>query len=369
MRPRKLIPIVVAAVVLAATVLASADSASADPASATSASASPASAALGEAGMPSWRDVSTGTTHRFRGLAAIDRRVAWLAGTEGTVLRTGDGGRHWLDVSPPGASTLQFRDVEAWDAWHAVALTIGTGTDARVYRTSDGGRSWQLAFTNDDPNAFYDCMAFFDPRDGLAVSDPVDGKFRLIATHDGGRSWTLVDPAGMPPALPGEFGFAASGTCLVTSGHDAWIASGGGATTRVFHSRDAGQTWTVTDTPMVAGPTAGIYSLAVSGLRTLMAVGGDFTAPTARVDVAARSRDAGRSWTLSAVMPGGYRSGVAWADPDSLVAVGPTGSDASFDGGQSWATFDTGSFDTVQRGRDGTVWASGAAGRVGILLR
>lgn len=354
-----IVPIAAATAVLAA----------AGPTAATTVPGFPASAARANLGEPSWRDVSTGTTHRFRGLSAVNQRVAWLAGTEGTVLRTVDGGQHWLDVSPPGASALQFRDIEAWDARRAVALTIGTGTDARVYRTSDGGRSWQLAFTNQDPNAFYDCMAFFNPRDGLAVSDPVDGKFRLIATHDGGRSWSLVDPAGMPPALPGEFGFAASGTCLVTSGHDAWIASGGGAAARVFHSRDGGQTWTVTDTPVVTGPTAGIYSLAVSGHRTLMAVGGDFTAPTARVDVAARSRDGGQSWTLPAVMPGGYRSGVAWVDPHSLVAVGPTGSDVSFDGGRSWSTFDNGSFDTVQRGRDGTVWASGAAGRVGILSR
>jgi photosystem II stability/assembly factor-like uncharacterized protein len=316
---------------------------------------------------PSWRLVPTGNTQQFRGLAAVSRSVAWLAGTSGTVLRTVDGGRHWSDVSPPGASALQFRDIEAWDGTHAVALTIGTGTDARVYRTADGGQTWQLAFTNDDPNAFYDCMAFFNPRDGLALSDPVDGKFRLIATHDGGRSWALVNPAGMPAALPNEAGFAASGTCLITSGHQAWIASGVGAVARVFHSRDFGRTWAVADTPMVAGGTAGIYSLAAWGARHVVAVGGDFMAPTARVDVAASSRDGGRSWQLAAAMPGGYRSGVAFVSPHILVAVGPTGSDVSSDGGGTWATFDTGYFDTVQRGRDGTVWASGKSGRVAVL--
>ena len=100
-----------------------------------------------------------------------------------------------------------------------------------------------------------------------------------------------------------------------------------------------------------------------------MAVGGDFNAPTAHVDIAAASRDSGESWALSSVMPGGYRSGVAFAGHDELVAVGPTGSDVSFDGGDTWTTFDTGYFDTVQRGRDGTVWASGNAGRVAVLER
>ena len=34
-------------------------------------------------------------------------------------------------------------------------------------------------------------------------------------------SWQLVSQAGMPPALPGEAGFAASGECLTTHGHEA----------------------------------------------------------------------------------------------------------------------------------------------------
>jgi photosystem II stability/assembly factor-like uncharacterized protein len=330
------------------------------------AGAAPASA-NGRQPVPSWRLLPTGSTQQFRGLAAVSHDVAWLAGTSGTVLRTSDGGRHWRNVSPAGASTLEFRDIEAWDSRHAVALTIGTGADSRVFRTSDGGASWQTTFTNDDANAFYDCLAFFNPRDGLAVSDPVDGKFRLIATHDGGRTWALVSPSGMPAAQPGEFGFAASGTCLIASGHDAWIASGGGSSARVYHSRDLGRHWTVASTPVVVGAAAGIYSLAVSGRHQLEAVGGDYTAPTARVDVAASSRDGGAAWRLASQMPGGYRSGVAFVGGRSLVAVGPTGSDVSRDGGRSWTTFDTGDFDGVHQARDGAVWASGPNGRVAKL--
>ena len=63
-----------------------------------------------------------------------------------------------------------------------------------------------------EPTAFYDCMTFFDRRRGLALSDPINGRFRILATNDGGRSWQIVD-ADMPPALPGEFAFAASGQC------------------------------------------------------------------------------------------------------------------------------------------------------------
>jgi photosystem II stability/assembly factor-like uncharacterized protein len=128
---------------------------------------------------------------------------------------------------------LQFRDIEAFDADHAVIQSIGNNTtDFRVYMTSDGGAHWTLTFMNTDPNAFYDCITFFNDRRGLAVSDPPNGKFRIIATDDGGLSWHVLPSAGMPPALPGEFAFAASGQCFVTDhGRRVWLGTGPAPTT------------------------------------------------------------------------------------------------------------------------------------------
>ena len=139
--------------------------------------------------------------------------------------------------------------------------------------TSDAGASWTLAFQNPDPNAFYDCMAFYDRRHGLALSDPVGGKFRILATHDGGQTWAVV-PTEMPPALPSEFAFAASGQCLVTQGHRAWFASGGDVQSRVFRSDDGGVSWEVSSTPVRSGPSAGIFALAFRNTRQGLAVGG-----------------------------------------------------------------------------------------------
>src|SRR3954453_23662695 len=162
-----------------------------------------------------WKDVRTGSDAQFRGLAPVSRKVAWVSGTEGTVLRTSDGGRHWEDVSPGGdTGDLEFRDIEAWDSSNAVILSIGTGGDSRIYRTDNGGRTWKQGFRNHSKAAFYDCLGFWDRRHGLAMSDPVRGKFRVLVTNNGGRSWTKRPRSGMPEALDGEFAFAASGTCL-----------------------------------------------------------------------------------------------------------------------------------------------------------
>lgn len=330
-------------------------------------------ATSGAAGPPgfAWQLTPTGSTARLRGLSAVSAEVAWASGSAGTVLRTVDRGATWQNVSPPGTAALQFRDIEAFDASNAVILAIGPGTDSRVYVTSDAGRTWRLTFQNEDPNAFYDCMTFFDRKRGLALSDPVDGRFRIIATNDGGRSWGVVD-ADMPPALPGEFAFAASGQCLVSDhGRRAWFGTGGADQARVFRSDDRGLTWQVSATPMHSGPIAGVFALAFRGQQHGFAVGGDLGTPAASPDMVALTSDGGATWRLvpAAQAPNQYRSGAHWVTGNDAVAVGPTGSDATSDGGRTWVRFDGGSFDTVDCAHPGACWASGEAGRAAYLVR
>jgi len=321
---------------------------------------------------PSWELSPTGSTARLRGLSVVDDRVVWASGSAATVLRTVDGGRSWQQVGPDVEPTLQFRDIEAFDADSAVILSIGPGGDSRVFRTDDGGQTWTETFRNDDERAFYDCMAFHDGQHGLALSDPVDGKFRVLSTSDGGRSWEVAPSDGMPAALDGEFAFAASGTCLVTADRGpamAWFATGGGSQSRVFRSTDGGRTWDVVATPMPGGPSAGIYSLAFRDPMHGVAVGGDFAAPTSAPDGAEVTGDGGRTWTVAGGQPGEYRSGSAWALHSGWapITVGPTGSDVSYDGGMVWHRFDNGSFDAVDCTIVGVCWASGEQGRVAAL--
>jgi len=212
-------------------------------------------------------------------------------------------------------------------------------------------------------------MSFFDDKRGLALSDPPDGQhFRIIATDDGGMSWHVTG-LDMPQALPGEAAFAASGECLTTDhGHRAWFGTGGSEAS-VFRSDDRGVTWTVAPTPMLFGPTAGINGLAFNSQQRGIAVGGDFLLPTASPDSFARSFDGGSSWSLVPGAPQEYRSGVTWADGQTAIAVGLSGSDVSSDFGATWQRFDNGSLDTVDCARPTACWASGAAGRVAYLVR
>src|SRR5690606_3442763 len=132
------------------------------------------------------------------------------------ILRTTDTGQSWQQVAPKDTADLDFRDIEAFDADHAVALSIGEGDRSRVYVTEDGGESWELGFKNPDEQGFFNCVDFFDEKHGLAGGDPVDGRFQVISTDDGGRSWEPTPAEGMPEAVEGEANFSASGTCLTT---------------------------------------------------------------------------------------------------------------------------------------------------------
>jgi photosystem II stability/assembly factor-like uncharacterized protein len=42
---------------------------------------------------PRWKPVPTGSDQQYRGLDAVDKRVAWVGGSAGEVLRTTGGGR------------------------------------------------------------------------------------------------------------------------------------------------------------------------------------------------------------------------------------------------------------------------------------
>jgi photosystem II stability/assembly factor-like uncharacterized protein len=321
-----------------------------------------------------WTVTPTGTAEQFRGLDAVSADVAWVAGEEGGILKTTNGGASWQDVSPTGLGSFvpEFRDIEAWNARHAVALAIGVGTASRIYETTNGGATWSERFRNHnpDPSSFYDCMAFSASGRGLALSDPVGGHFRLAVSRDFGHTWHVRSTKGMPPALDGEFAFAASGTCLVSGPwRNFWFATGGVATPRIFHSTDGGRTWDVEEAPLRGGPTAGVYSLDFRSIGKGVMVGGAFDAPDDGDNASAFRTYASGGWVPSPHPVLGYRSGVAFVPgrPNTAIAVGPTGSDVSVNGGRTWSNFSTLSLDSVSCAHDGACWGSGLDGVVAKL--
>ena len=322
-----------------------------------------------------WQVQRTGIPSEFRGLSAVSDKVAWASGSRNTYARTTDGGATWDVATVPEKEALDFRDVEAVSADAAYLLSIGAGTKSRIYRTTDGGKNWTLQFTNPRPEAFFDAFAFWDARNGIAVSDPVDGRFVIIRTSDGGAHWLEVQVKDMPPALPGEGVFAASGTTITVHGdRSVWFATGGAATARVFRSTDKGRTWDVAPTPVIAGlPSTGIFSIAFKDAGNGIIVGGDYRKVEEAKENIARTADGGRTWALiPGAALGGFRSCVAYlpgSKGGTLVATGPAGTDYSLDGGLHWARYDSQGFHVLAFARSGAAgWGAGAGGRLASFL-
>jgi photosystem II stability/assembly factor-like uncharacterized protein len=317
----------------------------------------------------SWQPQSIGTQSDFRGLCVVNPTIAWVSGTQGTFGRTTDGGKIWSVGIVPGAEKLDFRDVEAFGETTAYLLSAGPGEASRIYKTMDGGQSWTLQFKSTDPAAFLDAIAFWDEQNGMALGDPIQGLFQLLITADGGRNWKPLAAKTLPPALSGEGAFAASGTCLIAHGiRDIWFVTGGGKTARVFHSPDRGQTWEVSDTPILAAvASAGIFSIAFRDPQHGMIVGGDYRKPHETGATAAITSDGGNTWTfLDQRLP--FCSAVAWGK-DRWVAVGTAGSHVSLDDGVTWKLVGRDVYNSVGFTATGEGWAVGPKGRIAKFAR
>jgi photosystem II stability/assembly factor-like uncharacterized protein len=318
-----------------------------------------------------WIKQNVNTTASFRGLSVVNEKIVWASGTGGTVIRTIDGGKTWNVMTVPGAEKLDFRDIEAFDANTAYILSIGNGESSRIYKTADGGKSWQLEFQNKNEKAFFDAIACWDREHCLAMSDPVEGKF-IVLTRSPGRNNGLSSRAlnwspsiyGGPAAFEGEAAFAASGTCLTTHGKTNAFIVTGGSKARVLRSTDNGATWTSADTPIIHGtPGSGIFSIAMSDDKNGITAGGDYEKPTEVKDNLALTHDGGKTWTLQTGL-NGYRSGVAYIDKDTVIAVGTSGTDISRDSGKTWKTIGDENLNSVQAKGKTAVWAVGPKGLV-----
>lgn len=328
---------------------------------------------------PHWLIQDSGTKARLRGISAVSDRVAWASGSASTVLRTADGGATWQKLTIT-TDTLDFRDIDAIDSQVAYVLSIGNGPLSRIYKTTDGGATWVLQFQNEDPKAFYDAMSFWDVNHGVVIGDSINNQLCIMITEDGGRVWKRVPASALPPALDNEGAFAASGTNIAVIGRThAWIGTGAARKARVLRTTDRGRTWKVSETPLVAGPSAGVFSIAFHDSKHGVIVGGDYTKEKEAADNLAITNDGGKTWTLANGLSG-YRSAVAYVRGTSqsrptsmLIAVGPSGTDYSTDGGLTWRHVKGPGFDTLSfvrtDAKGGTIgWAAGASGNIGKLV-
>jgi len=300
----------------------------------------------------------------LRGLSPVTHEIAWAAGSEGTWLRTIDGGLTWDHGIIAGLDTVDFRSIYAFNALQAIV--VSAGQPAVIYKTIDGGSTWELKHQEIEA-AFLDGIAFSDSERGYVIGDPIDGKWMILETTNSGETWSSL--TNLPMAEDGEAGFAASATSLISDGPRLWLGSGG-KEANLYFSPDQGVTWNKWKTPMAQGePSKGIFSVANIGNEEIFLVGGDYINMDDTTSNAASFIVENEEWVIPTSAPKGYRSGVVYFPRYHwLVAVGPTGTDFSNDGAKIWKNFSSEGFHAVKLGHtQAAIWASGSNGKVARL--
>lgn len=269
-----------------------------------------------------WHLVKSGVTCRLDTVSFADAEHGWIGGGDAmpyvhtsrdVVLTTTDGGQSWaneLRTELPRIWKLQMRGDTGW-AFGEACRMYGSG----IFSTRDAGRTWSAAvpevalpaWTAADgvrgefavaaaANGVYAAapagrarftqgpqmpvsrprkIKFADARDGWLVGD---GGL-LLRTRDGGRTWQDALDC-IPDGAARHFDFHA----LEVRGQDIWLAGSPG--TLVWHSTDAGETWTAQRT----GQTTPLRAIAFVDRHRGWAVGS-----LGRI---LATRDGGHTWRV-----------------------------------------------------------------------
>lgn len=243
-----------------------------------------------------------------------DSRRGWIAGDNGFLSRTEDGGRSWspLTVGTTDAvNDVYFRNKETG------YLLAGN----RIFSTSDSGRAWRETrrflpadFDNAMPELY--SVRFSGKKKGWVVGsvsrrDTVVDSL-LIYTDDGGASWQRQRVPTRNELIHLDF----------VSDKRGWIV---GASGTILYTENGGETWT----PQRTGTTATIYHVDFRNERVGWAVGERGTI--------LRTTDAGETWFP---VPSSVRNtllSVQFVDDDDGWIVGRGGVILhSSDSGRTW---------------------------------
>ena len=311
--------------------------------------------------------LASGVDASFRGIVVVDSNTIVVGGSKGTVLRSVNAGATWTKlIIADDATELDFRDIESTADGGLILMSAGPGEKSRIYRSDDQGQTWKLTHQNNFEKGFFNGAAFWQNGTGLVIGDPIDGRLFLLKTSDFGKTWDRVQG---PELMEGEYGFAASGTGIVTSGNNqAWVVTGAAAS-RVFKTSDYGMSWISAETGVRNGEQgSGIFSIAVSE-RFGVVVGGDYQKPelSERNCAWITLANADGAWSIGEVSMS-HKACVRFVDKSTVLAVGRTGIVIATLPGLKWKTITTESFYTFDYDAStSTAYLAGADGRIGKL--
>ncbi len=288
-----------------------------------------------------WQKTQLDEGTDLRAASFVEKDVGWVAGDNGTVFHTSDGGANW-DKLDTGTDAI-LRDVHfvskniGWVAGGGYKTVRegkpeqGSGTDTVVMATGNGGKKWKdLNFRNPHriSGGKFSVFAIYmlDKKKGFLGTGlgPTHPDGDLFMTTDSGQSWNR-------PAKPRKPIFDidfADGQNGIAVGYSEGFGNNGS----VVRTSDGGSSW-----DLVQVETGRYFMVSVSYVtpKVAYAVGQD-----GRIF---KTEDGGKSWSSQESGTGSFLWGVDFYNKDNGIAVGAGGTILiTSDGGSTWKAPDTG---------------------------
>ncbi|HVZ39725.1 MAG TPA: YCF48-related protein [Candidatus Kapabacteria bacterium] len=228
-------------------------------------------------GQGKWERLAPGATDNYKGVCAVTASRWYAVGDFAVAAVSSDSGRTWRSLTVPTTSGL-------WGVYATAGsqgdIVYVAGDDGALLKSLDGGAHWTAQdlhynsgftfgiFGYDSSN----CWVTGGEFDTAGTSTGV-----IVATHDGGAHWNKV-------TIAGTYSFDKCWFTSPMTGYAAGSADPSFAAGVIYKTTDGGASWTKVQT--TAG---GVNSIFCADSARCFAAGFN--------GVALRSNDAGRTWS------------------------------------------------------------------------
>jgi len=173
-------------------------------------------------GGENWTLVSLGTNNYLTSLYFLDQNTGWVGADDSFIRKTTNGGLSWYSAPVQVETGLWSAEFSFLNSQTGYVMCC-----TRASKTTDGGLSWDLVSTG---LPMYGPVKFFDEQSGYAMGTGYFGK-----TSNGGASWTQI-----------LSGTNVSQAFYFLDQQTGWVA---GSNT-IRKTTDAGDTWAFINIPV-----------------------------------------------------------------------------------------------------------------------